>query len=244
MINKIHNLSLNPPGWSKIRIALLSLSLIGFFGVFLQLILSPAQEKKSLHKDLVFPDTVPLSGWKLQETTKLNKVESSRFGTGEAPGHLYKYANNKDSLEVEGRYVEYVGNINRYIIIYRNMEVASIQLQTKHIKNVGYYGLFEHENKAYLSACVNPKGETTATETQFTNNRYTHGWGLQRTFLWVIGQQDLLDARCLWTIMSVPITDYDPYKLLLEKDLADEHQKLEKAFVDWQQWWKGKFPSF
>ena len=57
----------------------------------------------------------------------------------------------------------------------------------------------------YLGSCINAKGEATVTLSQYNQNRYLHGWGLTRTFLWLIGQQDLVEYRCLWTIMSIQI---------------------------------------
>lgn len=230
--------------WSGIRIILLSLTLFGLLGVLLKVILFPTEEKKQLTSNFVFPDIVPLSGWQQKETIKLKTFKATPLGPGLAPGQLYKYVNNQGYLEVEGRYEQYKGNINRYIVIYRNMPPATLKPRIKYKKDLGYYGVFEDKDKVFLSACVNPKGESTATENQFSNNRFANGWGIQRTFLWIIGQQDLFDGRCLWTIMSVPITNYDPYQITLEKDLEDEYQKLETAWVEWYQWWKANLPSY
>lgn len=247
MTNNTPDLKMTHFRWSQIRIILLALTLFSFLGVILKLTFFPTEEKKQSNINSTFPETVPLSGWQLKESQKLKLIKTSRLGAGLAPGHIYKYvnnANNKDTLEVEARYEKYLGTINRYIVIYRNMPTATVAIKTKYKKDIGYYGTFEYQAQAFLTACVNPKGESTVTDKQFTKNTYFHGWGIQRTFLWVIGQQDLLDARCLWTIMSVPINSYDPYKLLLEKDLEDEYQKLETAWVDWFHWWKKNFPSY
>ncbi|ACK73632.1 conserved hypothetical protein [Gloeothece citriformis PCC 7424] len=246
MINNTQDLSKSSILWPKIRLSLLGLTLVGILGVLFKLIWFPAEDKKLSTTDFVFPQTVPLSNWEQQETRKLRLIPKKENGLrpGFDPGQLYKYVKDKDALEVEARYAKYHGNINSHLIVYRQLPPATISPKIKYLKDTGYYGVFTHKNQAFLSACVNPKGQSTATEQQFTKNRYLNSWSIQRTFLWLIGQEDLFDGRCLWTLMSVPISNYDPYLLVLEKDLEDEYQKLETAWVEWYRWWKNNLPSY
>lgn len=246
MINKTQALSINPLLWSKIRLILLGLTLLGVLGVLAKVILLPSEEKKQSNSDYVFPQTVPLPGWELKETDKLPLLskKQARLRPGLDPGQRYKYVKDQNTLNVETRYAQYYGNVNSFLVMYKQIPPATVNPKIKYTKDTGHYGIFTHEDKAFLSACVNPKGNSTVTEQQFTNNRYLNGWGVQRTFLWIIGQQDLFDGRCLWTIMSVPITDYDPYQIVLQQDLKDEYQKLETAWVDWYRWWKANLPPY
>jgi cyanosortase A-associated protein len=151
-------------------------------------------------------------------------------------GRRYQYRQNRQELEVEVRYERYTdSNISRLLNIYTSIKGAALTLNAKRQEGIGYYALLQHEERAYLSACLNPIGESTITQQQFTQNRYQHGWSIRRVFFWAIGQDDLIESRCFWTLLSTPVpADADATAL----ERADK--TLESAWFDWYRWWRSQ----
>jgi len=104
---------------------------------------------------------------------------------------------------------------------------------------VGYYGVLTHEGKAYLSACINPRGESTVTEQQFRQSLYATDLQVGRILPWISGREPLLDRRCLWTLMSTPL----PSGKNTDSTASEAAYKtLEAAWFNWFRWWQPKFP--
>jgi cyanosortase A-associated protein len=219
--------------WQSTRIFAIALMFGGAVWVLSRALLFPAtsaDEKVKLQPP-DFAKTVSLSQWQLKQAQPL-KAKSK----GESDGLKYQFVKTNERLEVQSRFERYTdGNISRLLVVYTPIKPATVQPQLQNRIDVGFYYLFEYKNTAYLSACVNYAGQTTVTEPQFVQNKYKYGWSLQRTFLWIIGQEDLFDGRCLWTLMSIPL-DSSSNNITLEKAYAD----LEAAWVDWYNWWQPK----
>jgi cyanosortase A-associated protein len=105
-------------------------------------------------------------------------------------------------------------------------------METKYQNKIGYHFLFEYNNKAYLSACLNRVGESTVNDEQFSKNKYKYGWSPQQTALWLLGKKDFFESGCLWTLISIPTPD--------ESSLEKNYQTLETVWGEWYRWWKAK----
>jgi cyanosortase A-associated protein len=102
------------------------------------------------------------------------------------------------------------------------------------IPEVGYYILFSNRDRAYLSACINSRGNTTVTAKQFSQNRYSQDLKFNIVLPWLQGKDSLRDSRCLWVQLSTP----------LEKSTTSiAYQTLTKAWIDWYHWWQPRFPT-
>jgi cyanosortase A-associated protein len=216
--------------WQSFRIFAIAGTLGSVLWVILRVILTPETVNSAQLNAFDFPEKVPLASWQLQNTRPLKATDASNFNSGQQ----YQYVKNRDRLTVQTRYEHYTdGNVRRLLVVYVPIKPAMAQLAIKYRENAGYYGLFEYEGKAYLSACLNSTGQSTVTEQQFVQNRYAYGWNLKRSLLWIIGQNDLLDGSCFWTLMSVPLSS-DSYEIAIAKAYRD----LEAAWFEWYQWWK------
>lgn len=216
--------------WQSLRILAIACTLGGVIGVILRAIIVSEGADRSQLNAFDFPKQVPLSSWQLQSVKPLRATDPSRFDRGQQ----YLYGQNRAPLTVQTRYEHYTdGNVRRLLVLYMPIEPAMAQLAIKYRENSGYYGLFEYEGKAYLSACLNSTGRSTVTEQQFVQNRYAYGWSLKRSLLWIIGQNDLLDGSCFWTLMSVPLASDSS-----EIAIAQAYRNLEQAWFNWYQWWK------
>jgi cyanosortase A-associated protein len=210
--------------WRSLRILLIALTLSGVVGGIVKTIGSPANDKLRL-TSLDFPASISLSQWQLTNAKSLTAIKEGQSDSGQQ----YEYRQNRDRLEIQARYEQYTdGNVSRLLVVYTPIQPATVQLLIKHREGIGFYSLFEYEGKAYLSACLNSSGQSTVTEQQFVQNKYAYGWSPQRTLFWILGHNDLFDARCLWTLLSTSVT-------------SDSTQNLENAWFDWYRWWKPKF---
>lgn len=222
--------------WQEVRIALMAIALAGTLGALARAAFGPnPHEIKSAAANYDFPRAVPLAPWQQVEAQPLAATNKEIPN----PGQRYQYRQNGRQLAAEVRYERYTeGNISRLINIYTPIQPGLLSVQGKHQEGIGSYALFQYEDRAYLSACLNPIGESTVTEQQFVQNRYRHGWSATGVLLWVVGQQDLLDGRCFWTLMSVPVAA-DGDSVALE----GAYQTLELAWFDWYRWWRSQIAS-
>lgn len=93
---------------------------------------------------------------------------------------------------------------------------------------------FTHQQQAYLSACINPKGGSTFTSQQFDSNRIRYDFQFQRLLLWLFGREGLRDNRCLLTLLSTPLSQASP---------EAAYTTLEQAWFSLYKWWHSRFPK-
>ena len=87
------------------------------------------------------------------------------------------------------------------------------------------------KQRAYLSACINPQGNSPLTGIEFKQNGNLNALNLKRLVSWLLSQDSLRDSRCYWTLLSVPLKD---------SSLGDAYQTLETAWFSWYRWWKSR----
>jgi cyanosortase A-associated protein len=184
--------------------------------------------------------TVPLPDWQFLDTAPLKTDKEGPFG------QQYRYRQANQTLNVELKYMISDGNVSRYLFVYTPVRTANAKLKIKHQPGVGYYGVLSHKDHAYLSACINPRGESTVTEPQFTQNRYANDIQITRILPWLLGQDSLIDHRCLWTFMSIPLPSKpkpeSPASATSNIVAEENYKELETAWFVWHRWWQSNFP--
>jgi len=222
--------------WKQLRLPLLMLTFANVVFVLGQSILDPNIGKRRF-TTFEFPAAVPLPSWQLVATQPLANqiVEQPSIGTVVFPGRQYRYRYQGQPLEINMRYeLETDGDVqqsttkNTAIQFLPNQPTVVMRQQAS-----GFYGLFVYQQRAYLNACINPRGGTTMTPGQFDTNRMRYDLQLPRLVPWLLGQQGLRDNRCLWTQLSVPLQQSSPQVAF---------SILEQAWFDWHQWWQPRFP--
>ncbi len=218
--------------WRPVRILILAATFLGALTVASRAVLSPKSEVKVVSPTQ--PMTiVPLAGWQLTTSSPLPAIEAG------PAGHQFEYRQATTVLTVEARMMPGDGNISRFLFVHTPIRAANANLIIKQQPGIGYYGILTHKGRAYLSACVNARGESTVTEQQFMQSRYAHDMRVDRVLPWLLGQQPLLDQRCLWTLMSVPLAA----TTTANADTTDATFKsLETAWFSWYHWWQSRFP--
>ncbi|TYQ30342.1 cyanoexosortase A system-associated protein [Pseudanabaena sp. UWO310] len=153
-------------------------------------------------------------------------------------GKKYKYSLDGIPIDIDLRYaVGSEGDLYYYIKGVTNIEISEEDLRKQSIRKdpIGFYATFTKQDRVYLTACINPRGISTVTSEQFNDNASSRVMDRDILIGWLLGQKDLRDRRCLWTLMSAPITS--------ESDLHATSQKLEKVWISWYEWWKPRFPQ-
>jgi cyanosortase A-associated protein len=210
----------------------LSISLLTIYSWF-----SPTAGKREV-KPFTFSDRILLNSWQLVKTESL-PVENLKILTESdrptSPKH-YSYINNNVSLNLEMRYlVGTRGDIVELIKQQKNIPQEIIDnAKIEEIPEIGYHILSHDRDRAYLSTCINSRGNTTVTGKQFSQNRYTHDLNFNLVLPWLQGKESIRDLRCLWVNLSTPIE---------KKNVSTAYQILTKAWIDWYHWWQPRFPK-
>ena len=199
-------------------------------------IIDPQAGRKSPAK-FVFPDEIPLPGWNFVSS---QKNETKILPTDEAKdiiqdGKDYKFTYKNRSLDIDIFYLSKTrGNIKQLLKEYFNVDehtLKSIQIKQT---NQNHYSLFVNQDRAYLSACINPFGHSTVTQRQFSQNLNNRLLNLRLVGNWLLGRDSIRDRRCLWTIMSIPNHQETSQEL---------NQTLEQTWEDYHRWWQKRFPD-
>jgi cyanosortase A-associated protein len=145
------------------------------------------------------PSTVSLLGWQSRTSEPIHE-NYPNFQSG----RKFQYHQNKTTIDAEMRHlINTDGDVKQYLERYRSMSLTQAPLM-RYQTGVGFYGLVTDSDRAYLSACINPRGESTFTGIQFGRNRNTLDLQVDRILPWLLGVTELRDHRCLWVILSIP----------------------------------------
>ncbi|MDJ1182589.1 cyanoexosortase A system-associated protein [Roseofilum casamattae] len=169
------------------------------------------------------PLQIALPGWKPLES---QTIDSQYQYPDSLASNSYQFIQDNLLLTIEMHYLSNTdGEVASYIQNYTGitMESDRLSLFIRERENIGFYTLFVRENKAYLSACINPRGKTTVTSAQFNHNRYTYDLKIQRFIRWLVSRVDIWEDHCLWSHLSINI---DP------NSLEKTYSLLEQAWID------------
>ncbi|MCT7968579.1 cyanoexosortase A system-associated protein [Laspinema sp. D1] len=218
--------------WKPLRIFLLALTFSSVLVVVGKSLLY-SNPDKGPSADFSFPPDIPLTEWQPLESDSLPVQNTSNLISARV--YRYQHQQNKFSLDIEMRYViDTDGDIKTMLNKHLNSETYPGKLTIHHQEGIGFYGLAATTERAYLSSCINPYGGSTVTAEQFRNNRNTYDLQVSRLVPWLLGQQELRDFRCLWTVLSMPLED---------TTAEQAYPVLEKAWVSWYAWWQPRFPD-
>jgi cyanosortase A-associated protein len=213
--------------WKQLRIPLLSLTFSSIIFYLGKELISPSSDKFTF-ATFTFPEQVPLSKWQLNSSNL--GVKSTTKNPELIAQKKYQYIQNNVYLTIEMRYstlYDVKKLVNNYTVI---PSAPTVRYRQK----IGFYGVGVHQQQAYLTACINPKGESTFTDAQYKQNRYTYDLQPKRLMSWFVSQEPLFDKRCLWTYLSIPLNNSS-------EEVA--YKTLENAWSDWYQYWQSRFPK-
>jgi cyanosortase A-associated protein len=184
-----------------------------------------------------FPTQIPLATWEYIGNQKINiiryKLEKNQDKIQSAS--RYQYQENTNKLDIEMYYVtDTRGGVEKLLL--KQGKIASESLKKQEIKqqNNGYYSLFQDRDRTYLSSCLNPTGNSTVTEKQFSENLDRRPLNPELIGNWLLGKTSIRDRRCLWVTISTPNNS---------SSFLDSKDILEQVWQNWYQWWQPRFPE-
>ncbi|MGL5940600.1 MAG: cyanoexosortase A system-associated protein [Waterburya sp.] len=143
----------------------------------------------------------------------------------------YQYILNGQIINLKISYlVGTRGDVETYLQKYLKMTPT---IKIKHLESIGDHALFTNKNHAYLSSCISPRSLSNVTQRQFSQQRYQNDLQLQVAWDWLQGKASIRDRRCLWILLSTPITP---------SNTQAAYQSLEIVWQDLYQWWLPNFP--
>ncbi|MGI0493973.1 cyanoexosortase A system-associated protein [Alkalinema pantanalense CENA528] len=123
----------------------------------------------------------------------------------------YDYTYQQKLLSVELRYVvDTEGDLGKLMAEQMGLPKEINDTAKMLVNATGTYRLFTYQQRAYMSTCLTPTGRAVINKTQFQKQQYLHlleprVWGR-----WAIGQGNLLEQRCIWAQISMPVQQVKP----------------------------------
>lgn len=219
---------------SKYRTLLLAVTAIATAFTFGKSIVNPTTISP-VDLNYTFTDAVSLSQWQLATRKPLtpHQNQPAEYITGNfITGKNYSYQKQQQTLEIEMRYfADTNGNLKDFI----TSQTGELSTVLRGDSDRGSYSIYTHENKAYLNACINPRGKSTVTSDEFNRNLMAYDTRLSNIVPWLLGKAEFRDKRCLWANLSIHLDN--------NISVDDTYNNLEIAWFDWYDYWQANYPQ-
>lgn len=179
-----------------------------------------------------FPEAIVLSRWQFDSSRAIKSNFTQSLSGELLTGKHYLYQQNRKYLEIEMRYVVDTQGDLKKLITNRTGELSP---SLREDGAGGFYSVYADTDKVNLTACINPNGGSTVKSDRFRRNRILHDNHLKRIVPWLRGQKELLDKRCLWAHLSIPLDR--------NVSLDEQYRILETAWFDWYEYWQINYPE-
>lgn len=221
------------------------------------------------------PETVELNQWTLTDSEALEPFklltgesdyseEGQRYTyrlTPHGSSHELTHPDEQATLTIEMRYmIDTNGFIERLLMGHKAFQDSLAALEEKgedtstlgadiqYQPGIGYSGKFQIEDTEYLSACINPRGESTFFIDQFLHNQSIYDHDPTRLLPVLFGRQAWTDQRCLWTHMHLSPgasgAESSPNTVALSEALSKDLQNLlDDTWAEWYGIWQPQFPK-
>ncbi|OIP78301.1 MAG: hypothetical protein AUK48_01930 [Oscillatoriales cyanobacterium CG2_30_44_21] len=227
-------------GKHKLRFGLLAALASGSLLIFGRSLLDNSIGKPT---PLIFPEKIELAQTqlKISQTKPTEPIVDNKDFFGKPrfmTGRRYEYLVDNLPTNIDFRYaVGTDGDLYTLIKELTDTKIEEEDLRLKAVRKdpIGYRAIFDYQGRLYLAACVNPRGISTVTKEQFDDNASSQTLDQDVLVGWLLGQKDLRDRRCLFTLISTPLPS--------NSDRQERSEKLEKFWISWYEWWKPRFPQ-
>ncbi len=217
--------------WDLLRLSGLAMVLGGTIltlGVGLR---TPLQPRPAI-ASYTLPETVPLKGWQPISQSTLPEPADEKLVP--LASLAYRYQREEMSLTIEMRYLTATkGDVTQFIRWYTEIP-GDTEMKVYQQPDQGSYVFFIHQDRAYLSSCLHPQGQITATGTEYLWTKVISGVSSGQFIGWLTGKNTIFDQRCLWFHLSLPLES--------SADNEESHRILIETWVLWHDWWTKNFP--
>lgn len=188
-----------------------------------EMMLSPLPQTDSF-LDQNFPEEISLSGLPVHSSDLPQHFDANQLQT--IPGKSYTYNQNDSSVNIQVHYIPTGQNVKTLLKKYTYLPHQSIEVLQQ--EKVGSYGVLVHQDELHLSSCITPKGSIIASNADFHQSYPAFQLIYNRLVFWLLGEKPIVENICLWSHLSIPISDSSPEKAYLT---------LEKVWFSWYEHW-------
>jgi len=219
---------------SKSRTLLLAVTTIATAFTLGKSILNP-ETISPVNQNYTLTDAVGLSQWQLATTKSIadHQNQPAEYITGNfITGKNYSYRKQQQTLDIDMRYfADTNGNLKDFI----TSQTGELSTVLRENGDRGSYSIYTNDDKAYLSACINPHGQSTVTSDQFNRNLMTYDTRISNIVPWLLGRAEFRDKRCLWANLSIHLDN--------SISVDDAYNHLETAWLSWYDYWQANYPQ-
>jgi cyanosortase A-associated protein len=192
--------------WKLLRTGLLAATTLGVAAMAAYAAITPPA-LGTVYQSYRFAEQAKLSGWTAlpSENMAINRpIPAYRQLIA---SKLYHFQQLGQKLDIQTMYlVDTDGDVQNFAQDFTPSQLSQKPTE-RHRAGLGFYQLSTQGTRSLLSACINPRGETTVTAAQFAQNRRTFDRQVDRWLPWLFNQVYLADRRCIWTAMSLEAAD-------------------------------------
>jgi cyanosortase A-associated protein len=199
-----------------------------------------------------FPDQIPVAGWRVSKIEALQHPDQFRPEIVDSRRYLYTPEPNTpnqgrasirpESITVDSRYyatrkVPVTTNelLNPFMFNQTyGAKPLPFTITSQEFSPDNYYDLFHHQQKAYLSACIEPTGFSAVNLAQMRQRQLAQRRNPLKLVTWLFSPAPLMDERCVWTQLSIPFTGSDP---------QPSYKVLGQFWAGWFPWWQQNYPK-
>lgn len=226
----------------KIKDILLTITFLLILGTFGKLLVDSETGRKQV-KEFNFPSEIPLKNWQPIDSKVIkNETKTVTDKPYEQILAEKKYYYQKDDQKLEIKMTYVVGTLGK--------AKTKIPLQQQYTRNLTpeqispewtkkdnlQYAILDYQDKSYLISCINSRGGSSVTSDEFRKKRIQYDLkNIPHLFDWLIGGESLLDRRCLWAELSLPLNKNNSSK--------DNHKLLESTWFNLYDWGDDNFPK-
>ncbi len=189
-----------------------------------------------------FPAQVPLTGWQVVNRQAIVDPAHLRADILSSQRYQYRQGTYPLVLTAEARYVlprkipvETKEFLNLFLLDQKKAyQALPFKPVEQEFQPGSFYSVFTYQGRAYLSACIDPSGKSTTNSEQFRRNRLAFDLTWDKVLRWPFSSAGLLDQRCVWSQLSLPLKQAKP---------EPTYTLLKSAWADWFKWWQTNFPD-
>jgi cyanoexosortase A len=190
--------------------------------------------KKDIHSSISLPLAPVENLAKTQDAAVLAPVDIFTPQPAKNYSYIHSYQGKNYELEVATSYIVYsLGDPNPFLT--NKSRNSLLDKQVKYLPDVGYFIIYNSGNKAYLTSCINVRGGGSVNTEQFMGNRRQYDLTVHRLLPWIFGQTVLRDHRCLWTQLSLSLSNQvstDDIYPVLESVWLENYPKWQSLLLN------------
>ena len=130
------------------------------------------------------------------------------------------------SVNIQMHYLTAEHDVKTLLKKYTSLPHQSLKVLER--EKIGSYGVLIHQDELHLTSCITPQGSSIVSKANFYQSYPAFQLLSERLVFWLLGEKPLVENVCLWSHLSIPLSNSSPEKAYLT---------LEKVWFSWYEHW-------